>query len=199
MQSLNVDNRQENKQDNKTPLISRHSSKNFSSFASLTTASRSYNLMFIVQITLIVAMGGFIFGYDTGIIGGAALYFVDDFPLITSGEKETIVSLAIIGAAFGCLLIGPFSDNYGRKLSIILADFFFAAGAFLVFFLSIKKNFIFMFFTIDVFCCRFAYVNGWPFYCRGLFQIPFNFFKFFLFVIADGDRSCVCCRSHIFG
>lgn len=181
MQSLNVDNNQENKQEAaRAPLISRHSSKNFSSYGSLATVSRSYNLMFIVQITLIVAMGGFIFGYDTGIIGGAALYFVDDFPLITSGEKETIVSLAIIGAAFGCLLIGPLSDNYGRKLSIILADFFFATGAFLVFFVFMRKKNIFIFFILDVFCCEFAYVNGWSFHRRGLFLFSFHILNLFL-------------------
>lgn len=101
------------------------------------STERSYNLSFILQISLIVAMGGFIFGYDTGIIGGAALYFELDFPPITSSEKETIVSLAIIGAASGCLIMGPISDNFGRKISMIIGDFIFMLGAFLV-----NNNFI---------------------------------------------------------
>ena len=73
--------------------------------------------------------------YDTGIISGANLYFYVDFPQITSSQKENIVSLAVIGAAVGSILIGPFSDNFGRKLTMILADLFFTAGAALV-----KKN-----------------------------------------------------------
>lgn len=128
MQALNVENIEKI---SKAPLLQK--TRSFaSSVQSYGTVSRSYNMMFIFQITLIVAMGGFIFGYDTGIIGGAALYFVNDFPLITPSEKEIIVSLAIIGAAFGCLFMGPFSDSYGRKISIILADVFFALGAALV-------------------------------------------------------------------
>jgi SP family myo-inositol transporter-like MFS transporter 13 len=39
------------------------------------------------------------------------------------------VSLAILGAAVGSLIGGPFSDNYGRKPTIILADILFTAGA----------------------------------------------------------------------
>ena len=79
------------------------------------------------------AIGGFLFGYDTGVIGGADLYFHRDFPTITSSQKEMIVSLAVIGAAVGCVLIGPFADSYGRKLTIIVADLLFTLGALLVF------------------------------------------------------------------
>lgn len=98
----------------------------------LVSNERPYNIGFIIQITLIVALGGFIFGYDTGIIGGAALYFDEDFPYITNEEKETIVSLAIIGAAVGCLIMGPISDNFGRKMSMITGDIIFMIGAFFV-------------------------------------------------------------------
>lgn len=78
------------------------------------------------------AIGGFLFGYDTGVIGGANLYFHLDYPTITSSQKEMIVSLAVIGAAVGCVLIGPISDNYGRKISIIVSDLLFTFGAILV-------------------------------------------------------------------
>ncbi len=96
------------------------------------TTHRSYNLFFVIRLTLMAAIGGFLFGYDTGVIGGADLYFYIDFPTISSSEKEMIVSLAVIGAAVGCVLIGPFADNYGRKLTIIVADILFSIGAFLV-------------------------------------------------------------------
>lgn len=95
--------------------------------------SRPYNVFYIIQMALIIAMGGFLFGYDTGIIGGAALYFTDDFPDITSGQKEMIVSLAVIGAGVGAVIMGPVSDNFGRKISMMIGDWLFGFGALLVF------------------------------------------------------------------
>lgn len=94
---------------------------------------RNFNLAFIIKMTIMAALGGFLFGYDTGVIGGASLYFYMDFPNITPSEKETIVSLTVIGAAGGCVLIGPILDNYGRKLTIIISDLLFIVGAILVY------------------------------------------------------------------
>lgn len=109
----------------------------------LPSSNSPYNIFYIIQITLIIAMGGFIFGYDTGIIGGASLYFINDFPTISSGEIETIVSLAIIGAGIGCLIMGPISDSFGRKISMIIGDVLFALGALLVYFFNLKFFYIF--------------------------------------------------------
>ena len=95
---------------------------------------RSFNLIFVIKMTFMAAIGGFLFGYDTGVIGGANLYFHLDFPDITPEQKEMIVSLTVIGAAVGCVLIGPIADNYGRKITIIAADFFFIFGAVLFIF-----------------------------------------------------------------
>ena len=74
-------------------------------------------------------IGGFLFGYDTGVISGAQLFFKDDFPNITDKDRELIVSLTMIGAAFGSLVSGSLSDNLGRKPVILLADFYFTIGA----------------------------------------------------------------------
>lgn len=98
------------------------------------SSKRPYNLIFIVKMTFMAALGGFLFGYDTGVIGGVNLYLHEDFPLITPEQKEIIVSLTVIGAAFGSILIGPISDNYGRKITIILSDVLFIIGAFMVHF-----------------------------------------------------------------
>ena len=77
----------------------------------------------------IAAIGGFLFGYDTGVISGAQLYFVDDWPDITDSQRSLIVSLALLGAAIGSLFSGTASDKYGRKPLILIADAFFTVGA----------------------------------------------------------------------
>ena len=78
------------------------------------------------------AIGGFLFGYDTGVISGAQLYFVDEFPDITEKQKEMIVSLALAGAAVGSLFSGTVSDYYGRKKLIMFADVMFTLGSLLM-------------------------------------------------------------------
>lgn len=83
----------------------------------------------MVKLTLIATIGGFLFGYDTGVIAGAQLYFSDTWPDISELQKGTIVSLAQLGAAVGSLIAGPVSDSYGRKPTILLADVLFTLGA----------------------------------------------------------------------
>ena len=88
-----------------------------------------YNLCFILQVVSVAVFGGFLFGYDTGVISGAQLFFKDDFTDITDDDRERIVSLTMIGAAIGSLVSGSLSDNLGRKPTILMADFFFTVGA----------------------------------------------------------------------
>ena len=47
------------------------------------TSETKYNVCFMVQLVTIAALGGFLFGYDTGVIAGTQLYFKDDWPDIT--------------------------------------------------------------------------------------------------------------------
>ena len=50
------------------------------------------------------------FGYDTGIIGGAQLYFKQTWPDMTSFQLAAIVSFTPLGCALGCLFGGPLCD-----------------------------------------------------------------------------------------
>ena len=68
-------------------------------------------------MTLISTISGLCFGYDTAVVSGASLYFEDDFPGISNEEKETVVSLAILGAALGALSTGSIADRFGRRLT----------------------------------------------------------------------------------
>lgn len=87
------------------------------------------NLYFVTKLTSISSIGGFLFGYDTGIVSGAILYFEDTWPEIRSEQTEFIVSIAMLGAFIACLLAGPICDKYGRKPVIIAADILFTIGS----------------------------------------------------------------------
>lgn len=80
-------------------------------------------------MTLVGSIGGFLFGYDTGIIAGAQLYFKDTWPEMSTVERELTVSLALLGAFFGSLIAGPSSDAIGRKPIILISDIIFIIGS----------------------------------------------------------------------
>ena len=67
---------------------------------------------------MITAIGGFLFGYDTGVISGALLFIERDFQL-TPLMEGVVVSAILIGAIVGALLCGPVSDRIGRRRTIL--------------------------------------------------------------------------------
>lgn len=93
----------------------------------------------IILLTLFGGIGGFLFGYDTGVISGALPYLRDDLLVehVTDKDKliwiqEVIVSAAVLGAALGSALGGWFSDKVGRKKALLLGDVLFTLGALLM-------------------------------------------------------------------
>ena len=102
--------------------------KNSSSHGS-TDTNLPYNKYFMARLTLVGSIGGFLFGYVSGIIAGAQLYLKYDFPDIKTFELELVVSLALLGAFIGALIAGPTSDFIGRKPVIIFGDILFTIGA----------------------------------------------------------------------
>lgn len=86
---------------------------------------------YIMKLALSAGIGGFLFGYDTGVISGALLYIREDFNDVDEKTwlQETIVSMAVAGAIFGAATGGWLNDKFGRKLSILIADVLFFAGA----------------------------------------------------------------------
>src|SRR5690242_6458124 len=69
--------------------------------------SRLTGRAFVYLAATFAALGGLLFGYDTGVISGAELFLRKDFPL-TTFELEVIVSGVLLGAATGALAGGHF-------------------------------------------------------------------------------------------
>jgi sugar porter (SP) family MFS transporter len=76
------------------------------------------------------ALGGLLFGYDTGVISGALLFIPNDFKL-SPFLQGAIVGALLLGAALGSAVAGRISDAVGRKRLIIGAGVIFTCGALL--------------------------------------------------------------------
>ena len=66
---------------------------------SATAQAKTGNQTFVYLAAIFAALGGLLFGYDTGVISGAELFFRNDFTL-TTFALEIIVSGVLAGAAF---------------------------------------------------------------------------------------------------
>ncbi|CAH1782788.1 unnamed protein product [Owenia fusiformis] len=84
--------------------------------------------LFIYVLTFFSAIGGFLFGYDTGVISGAMILIRDRFHL-NSLWQELIVSVTIGSAALFSIFAGKMNDRFGRKFTILTASFVFMLGA----------------------------------------------------------------------
>jgi sugar porter (SP) family MFS transporter len=79
----------------------------------------------------ITALGGLLFGYDTGVISGALLFIGRDFPGLTSFDKELLTSILLIGALVGALAAGRIADRIGRRRTVLGTAALFVAGVML--------------------------------------------------------------------
>ena len=77
------------------------------------------------------AIGGMLFGYDTGVISGVLVVLGDDLGgrEVTDSEKEAITALCAAGALVGAVIAGITSDKYGRRPAIWFASVLFTLGA----------------------------------------------------------------------
>src|SRR3954469_18504156 len=74
------------------------------------------------------ALGGLLFGYDTGVISGAILFITSDFGL-SPFMQGAVVAALLLGAMIGAAFAGPMSDRLGRRRLIMIAAVTFTVGA----------------------------------------------------------------------
>lgn len=88
----------------------------------------SGNTMYIYVVSILGALGGFLFGYDTGIISGTMLFVRDVFDL-NEWWQEAIVSSTLFTAFISSMISGSVADKFGRRPVILLSSLVFTAGS----------------------------------------------------------------------
>jgi len=83
---------------------------------------------YIIFVTVIAAIGGLLFGFDTAIVAGATRYLKDQFAL-TSIQEGWAVSVVLIGCMFGAGISGTISDRIGRKRFMLVSAVLFLVSA----------------------------------------------------------------------
>ncbi|MEA1950951.1 MAG: sugar porter family MFS transporter, partial [Planctomycetota bacterium] len=83
---------------------------------------------YVCGLAAVAALGGLLFGYDTGVISGVIGFLTERFEL-DEVMQGWAVSNVLIGCMVGASLAGTLSDRFGRKKMLILAAIFFAVSA----------------------------------------------------------------------
>jgi len=82
----------------------------------------------VISVSLIIAIGGFLFGYDIAMMSGTTSQLESIFNLNSTWLGFTI-AIAILGTIVGTLIIGRPAEKYGRRKSLILLSGLFALAA----------------------------------------------------------------------
>ena len=82
----------------------------------------------VIGASTIAALGGLLFGYDTGVISAALLYIAPEFGL-SSGVKQVVVASLLLGAVVGALAGGTVVDRLGRRRTLLVVSAVFTLAA----------------------------------------------------------------------
>lgn len=93
-----------------------------------TNSRHSFNTGYILGISFISALGGYLFGFDFAVIAGALPFLQKQFELNEYWEGFATGSLAL-GAIVGCVVAGIVADKYGRKPGLLIAAVIFALSS----------------------------------------------------------------------
>ena len=86
------------------------------------------NIGYVVFLSVVAAIGGILFGYDTAVISGTTSIVSSQFGLDTM-QLGWYVGCALIGSIAGVASAGVISDRLGRKKAMLFAAFMFSLSA----------------------------------------------------------------------
>lgn len=89
---------------------------------------QQFKTSYLLSISFISALGGYLFGFDFAVISGALPFLRDQFGLNEYWEGFATGSLAL-GAIIGCLTAGRVADKYGRRPGLFLAALIFGVSS----------------------------------------------------------------------
>ena len=89
----------------------------------------SNQIIYVVWLSIVASLGGFLFGYDTAVISGTVDQVSEQFNLddITKGWY---VGCALAGSIAGVMVAGSLSDKFGRKIVLLLSAVLFSVSGF---------------------------------------------------------------------
>lgn len=85
------------------------------------------NFSYLVFLSVVAALGGFLFGYDAAVISGTISQVTTQFRL-DQIQTGWFVGCALVGSIIGVLFAGKLSDRYGRKITMLIAALFFSVS-----------------------------------------------------------------------
>ena len=86
------------------------------------------NKWYVYKATLVAAVGGLLFGYDTAVVAGA-IGFIEKRYDLSAAMVGWIASCALVGCIVGAMFAGKLSDRIGRKKVLILSAVLFAVSS----------------------------------------------------------------------
>jgi SP family sugar:H+ symporter-like MFS transporter len=91
-------------------------------------SEETHNTGFVILITLVATIGGFLFGFDSGVINGTVDGLRTAFNSDSVGTGFNVASM-LLGCALGAFVAGRLADRFGRRNILLVAAVFFTVSA----------------------------------------------------------------------